>query len=106
MSERACQPALADTGRPGDDQIIARGNPVTRDQLHEQCAVKTAGAAIVDVFGCRVVAQLGEAQAGGQLAVVPEAPFPVEQQRQPLGMGQAVETVEKGLREIGVVDGW
>jgi hypothetical protein len=32
--------------------------------------------------------QLGEAQPGGELAVVAEAPFAVKQQRQPFGMGE------------------
>ncbi len=45
-------------------------------------------AAIIDILGGCLMAQLGEPQPGGQLAVVAEAPFAVEQQRQPFGMGE------------------
>ena len=34
--------------------------------------------------------EFGEAQAGGELAVVAEAPFAVEQQRQPFRMGETL----------------
>lgn len=45
-------------------------------------------AAIIDILGGRLMAQLGEPQPGSQLTVVAEAPFAVEQQRQPFGMGE------------------
>lgn len=64
------------------------------------------------------MAQLGEAQAGGELAIVPEAPFPVEQQGKPFrvretfgvgvggefaegpghaGKAHGVQTIESGM---------
>ncbi len=78
VPERAGQPAVADAGRPGDDEIVVRRDPVTRDQLHEQRAVEPTRAAIVNILGCRLVAQFGDAQAGGELTVVPETLFAVE----------------------------
>jgi len=63
-------------------------DPVTGDELEEQGAIETAAAAIVDVLGRRLVAQLGEPQPGGELAIMAEAPFAVEQQREPFGMGK------------------
>ncbi len=69
-------------------RIVMGVDPVAGDELHEQRPVETALAAIIDVLGRCLMAQLCKAQAGGELAIVAPDPFPVEQQRQPFGMGE------------------
>ena len=90
VAQRAGEPAFTDTRRAADHQIVGRGDPVAGDELHEQRPVEPTAAAVIDILRRRLVTQLGKPQPGGQLAVVAEAPLPVEQQRQPLGMGQAL----------------
>jgi hypothetical protein len=40
-------------------------NPVAADQLHEQRAIKTAFAAVIDILRHSMMAQFGKSQAGG-----------------------------------------
>ena len=66
------------------------GDPVAGDELGEEPSVELAATAIIDVLGRCLMAQLGEAQARGELAIVPEAPFPVEQQGEPFRVREAL----------------
>lgn len=61
VAERAGEPAFADTGRTGDDQTVVPRDPVAGDELHEQGAVETPLASVVDIFRRRLVTKLGEA---------------------------------------------
>ena len=90
VAERAGEPAFTDTGRAGDHQAVVLRDPVTRHELDEQCTVQAPITAVIDILGRRLVTKFGEAQAGSELAVVAEAPFAVQQQRQPFRVGQAL----------------
>ena len=65
-----------------------RIDPVAADQLHEQRSIETAVAAVIDILRHSMMAQLGKPQTGGKLAIVARAPFSLEQQPEPFGMGQ------------------
>ena len=68
------------TRRAADDQIVVGADPVANDKLHEQRPVDPTTTAVTDVFRDRLVADFGEPQPGGQVAIVTEAAFPAEQQ--------------------------
>ena len=60
LRQRATEPRLADTARPGDEQITFVGDPAAGRQLLKESLIEFAGAAIIDVLDRRlVVAQLG-----------------------------------------------
>jgi hypothetical protein len=90
VAECAGKPTFADACWASDDQAVMVGNPVTRNELHEQRTVQAAITAVIDIFRRRLVAEFGEAQARGQLAIVAETPLAIEQQRQPFLVGQAL----------------
>ena len=88
MAEGTSEPALADVGRPFDDQILRLFDPATGDQRLEQRAIETAGGATIDVLDRRLMAQPGIAQPGSQPSLVAFSGFAVEQEAQPFGMRQ------------------
>src|SRR5208283_2671628 len=59
VAEGAGEPTLAQTARPGDEQIAALGEPVAGGELEEQCAVEPAGVLIVDVLDTGGMTQTG-----------------------------------------------
>lgn len=79
VAESAGQPALADTRWAADGEIVVGIDPVAGDELEEQSSIEAAVAAIVDILGSGLMAQLCKAQAGAELAIVAPAPFPIEQ---------------------------
>ena len=80
FDESRSQKALPDTGRTGDEQIVPVLDPPARAQGEDLGTVQTATMFEVDVFQrCGRVAQLGRAQASGELAVLPGRPFFIHQ---------------------------
>lgn len=45
-------------------------DPVAADQLHEQCPIEAAFAAVIDILRNSMMAKLGKPQACGKLAIV------------------------------------
>src|SRR5215472_3591989 len=62
VAEGASQPAFADTGGAFDDQVLRLLDPTAGNQGLEECAVETAGDAVIDVLDRHLVAQPGKAQ--------------------------------------------
>ncbi len=65
-------------------------DPFALDELLEQRAVKTAGAAIIDIFDAGLLAQFGDAQSRREALVLPPGRLAIEQEPQPFGMAKAV----------------
>jgi len=102
-------------------------DPGTLGELLEQCVVEAARGTVIDILDGGLMAQPGIAQAGEQAPVTSVAGLLVEQQGEPLGMGQrggfsgcfelseglghAVESelmqeIEGGMDEQGLVSYW
>ena len=122
MTERAGEPAFAQTGCPGDEQIAALGDPVAGGELEEQRAVEPTRRLIVDVLDAGGMTQPRDPGARFELLLPAQRLFIFEQQAEPFGVfeaarlglvlqfleafGQAVETeriqlVERGMSEHG-----
>ena len=50
VAESASDPALADTGRPGDEQVLFATDPITVDELGEEGAIDAPRSPQIDVF--------------------------------------------------------
>jgi hypothetical protein len=50
VAECAGDPALADAGRPGDEQILLAADPIAIDELGKEGAVDAARSAQIDIF--------------------------------------------------------
>src|SRR3954470_20837874 len=57
VAERAGDPALADAGRPDDEQVLVALDPLAGDELLEQSPVETACGPQIDVIDDGVLAQ-------------------------------------------------
>jgi hypothetical protein len=88
LAKRASKPTLADAGGSAQDQIVVRLDPLAAGELLEQGAVEAARGAVIDVLDDGMLAQPGIAQAGGQTLVAAESDLAIEQQPQPVGMGE------------------
>jgi hypothetical protein len=86
VAERRSEPALADAGRPADQEIGLVVDPSAFDQHRQETAVEAARGAIVDVLDAGLLAQLGVLQPLRQPLVAPQRGFAIEQQRKPFGM--------------------
>ena len=77
-------------------------NPVAADQLHEQRAIKTAFAAVIDILWHSVMTKLGKPQTGGKLAIVTRTPFSLQQKSEPFGMRKllALAVREQRVEEL------
>ena len=62
VAEGTGKPALADAGRPAQDQIVVRVDPLAVGELREQAAIEAARGAVIDVLDDGLVAQPGIAQ--------------------------------------------
>src|SRR5215210_4730599 len=63
VAQCACDPALADTGGAGDEQVLLACDPVAIDELGEEAALDAARRAQIDILDDRSLAQGGELQA-------------------------------------------
>ena len=95
VAERAGDPALADAGRAGDEQVLVPLDPVAGGELLEQRAVEAARRLQIDVLDDGVLAQAGEPQAGHEPLVVALGRLAVDQQ------GEALLEAERG--DVGLV---
>jgi hypothetical protein len=50
VAQRACDPALADAGRPGDEQVLFAANPIAIDELGEEGALDASRSAQIDNY--------------------------------------------------------
>src|SRR5271155_2284395 len=50
VTQRACDPALADAGGPGNEQVLLAGDPVAIDELGEEGALDTARRPQIDIL--------------------------------------------------------
>lgn len=64
VAEGAGEPALADTGRPHQQEIVKLADEVAAGELEEEVAVETARGAEVDILDLGVMAQPGGAGTG------------------------------------------
>ena len=55
-ADGAGEPALADSGRPDQDQIVVGDDPVPLGEPLEQGAIEAPRGAVVDVFDARLMA--------------------------------------------------
>ena len=88
VAKGAGQPALADPGRPFDDQVLRLLDPSpTRERL-EEGAVEPACRAVIDVLDRSLMAQAGVAQTSLEPAILPVGCLMVEEQPEPFGLGE------------------
>jgi hypothetical protein len=88
VAEGGSQPALSDSGWAADGQVVVRIDPLTLGELLEQGAIKTARAAIIDVFDRSLLAQPGVAQSRAKPFVVSPGLFAIKEKTEPFGMAQ------------------
>src|SRR5207302_10292878 len=65
VAEGTGKPTFADPGRPAQNQIVVRVDPLTIGELVEQSAVEAAWGLVIDVLDAGLLAQSGIAQPGG-----------------------------------------
>lgn len=70
VAESTGQPGFPRAGLPGDEQILVAFDPFTARQFLEQSAIGTAGGAVIDILGCRLLAEACEAKPGCQTFAV------------------------------------
>ena len=88
VAESTGKPTFADAGRAAQDQIVMGVDPFAIDELVEQPAIETARGAVIDILDDGVVAQSGIAQAGGQALVAAMRHLAIDEQAEPIGMGE------------------
>ncbi len=89
VTERRGDPALANTGRPADQQVGMVIDPLAFDQHRQEAAVEAARGAVVDVLDAGLLAQLGILQPLREPLVASQGRFAFEQEREPFGMAEA-----------------
>src|SRR6266513_370368 len=77
-----------DTGGPAQDQIVVRIDPLAIGELLKQSAVEAAWGPVIDVLDAGLLAQSGIAQPGGKPLVAAMGELAVDQQPEPVGMGE------------------
>ena len=84
FDEGAGEKALPDAAWPGDDQVVALGDPRAGAQRQDLLAVEPAGMGVVDGFERRLIAQLGRVESPLQLALLASRPLGIDQQTETL----------------------
>jgi hypothetical protein len=99
----AGEPAFAEAGFAGDRQVIMGLDPVTFDKAGEQAAVEPAGSAVIYIFWCGLMAQLGVAQARTKPLILPIDELSIQEQGEPVGMAQAAGggVIDHGAERLG-----
>jgi hypothetical protein len=88
VAEGTGKPTFADAGGAAQDQIVVRLDPLAGGELVEQGAIETARGSVIDILDDGIVAQPGIAQAGGQTLVTAMGDLAIDEQTEPIGMGQ------------------
>ena len=89
-AESTGKPAFADTGGPAHDHIVVGIDPLAVGELVEQRTIETVRSAVIDVLDDGVMAQPGIARPGGQALVATKGNLAVDEQAEPVGMGERV----------------
>lgn len=89
LAKSAGQPALADTGRAGQQQPVPFADEAAAGELEEEPAIETADGSEVGIFDLRVVTQFGGAGAGFEALLAPQRRLSLKQQREPFAVLQS-----------------
>src|ERR1700682_3514482 len=76
----AGNPAFAEPGCPGDEQVLVSVDPVAADESGEDGAIDTTWCAPIEVFHACALAQRGELEAGPETFGVALGGFAIDQQ--------------------------
>src|SRR6202045_4199520 len=101
VTEGTGKPTFADPGRPAQDQIVVRVDPLAIGELVEESAVEAAWGPVIDVLDAGLLAQSGIAQPGGKPLVAAMGELAINQQPEPVGVsehGGFVGSFELGKR--------
>ena len=110
VAERAGDPALADAGRAGDQQVLLAADPVAVDELGEEGAIEAARRAQIDILDDGGLAQRGELQARDEPLVVALGGLAVDHQAEALLEGERGDVglallILEGLGHAGKPEG-
>jgi hypothetical protein len=100
VTQSTSKPRFAHAGRPAQNQIFVRVDPLAIGELWEQSA-EAAWGPVIDVLDAGLLAQSGIAQPGGKPLVAAMGELAVEQEAEPVGMserGGFVGSFELGKR--------
>lgn len=95
VAEGTGEPSLSRSGRPGDDQVDALGDPPAFGQLQDEGPIEAARGPEVDVLDRRLNAELGMTQAGLEALGVTLGAFSIDEER------EAILEAEVGHGGIG-----
>src|SRR5437763_8408034 len=88
VAQGTSKPRFAHAGRPAQNQIVVRVDPLAIGELLEQSAVEAAGSPVIDVLDTGLLAQSGIAQPGGKPLVAAMGELAIEQEAEPVGMSE------------------
>jgi hypothetical protein len=91
VAEGAGNPALAEPGCPGDEQVLIAVDPVAADESGEDGAIDAAWRTQIDVFHACALAQRGELEAGRKTFGIALGGFAIDQQSDALLERQGIE---------------
>jgi hypothetical protein len=97
VAEGASNPALAEPGRSGDEQVLVAADSVATDEFGENSAIDAAWRTQVDVFHTGALAQRGELEAGRKTFGVAFGGFAIDQQSDALLERQGIEIRRSSL---------
>ena len=89
LAKGAGEPALADTGRPGQQEPVVLSDPVAGGELEEERAVEAAIGPEIDILDLRVMAQPGSPGAGLEALQASQRRFAIEQDGKPLAVTES-----------------
>ena len=101
VTEGTSKPRFAHAGRPAQNQIVVRVDPLAVGELLEEGAVEAARGSVINVFDAGRLAQSGIAQPGGKPLVAAMGELAIEQKAEPVGMSERrgfVGSLELGKR--------
>ena len=91
VAKGAGNPALAEPGCPGDEQVLVAVDPVAADESGEDGAIDAAWRTQIDVFHACALAQRGELEAGRETFGIALGGFAIDQQSDALLERQGIE---------------
>ncbi len=91
VAEGAGNPALAEPGCPGDEQVLVAVDPVAANESSEDAAIDATWCAQIDVFHARALAQRGELETRRETFGVALGGFAIDQQSDALLERQGIE---------------
>ena len=88
VAESTRKITLSDAGGATKDQIVMRVDPLAIGELVEQGAIETAWGSVIDVLDDGRMTQPGIAQADGKALVATMGNFAIDEQAEPISMGE------------------